>query len=583
MNGGNVIAQILREEGVRFIFTLCGGHISPILVGCKKEGIRVLDVRDEANAVFAADASARMTGIPGVAAVTAGPGVTNSITALVNARMAQSPLVLLGGAAATVLKGRGSLQDIDQLGLVRSAVKKHIPIRKNCDIIPILQNAFRIAKSGVPGPVFVECPIDLLYEEELVREWYGVKGSESSGYGIRSRILHLYLRRHVDRMYACDFNSMKPEKKKAPEGGFSMRQIRKAGRMVSQAERPLMIVGSQAMLHPDEAERLADAVRKIGVPVYLNGMARGLLGGNDRLQFRHKRKAALRDADLVILAGIPCDFRLDYGRDINPKAKLISINRSKADLYLNRHMYMNRRPDLPLHGDPFIFLCVMSEMMGTVSVGQEWLNALIRRESEREREIDAMAKEPVEYINPVLLHKKIAGRIGENSIIVADGGDFVGTASYIVRPARPLSWLDPGVFGTLGVGAGFAMGAALCRPGKEVWILYGDGAAGYSLQEFDTFARHGIPVIAVIGNDACWSQIYRDQVVYLKDPVGTTLEYSEYHKVAEAYGGAGFVITSANQIDAVLDAAQDAARSGKPVLINAFIGKTDFRKGSISM
>jgi acetolactate synthase-1/2/3 large subunit len=246
-------------------------------------------------------------------------------------------------------------------------------------------------------------------------------------------------------------------------------------------------------------------------------------------------------------------------------------------------MYMNRRPDLPLHGDPFIFLCVMSEMMGTVSVGQEWLNALIRRESEREREIDAMAKEPVEYINPVLLHKKIAGRIGENSIIVADGGDFVGTASYIVRPAGPLSWLDPGVFGTLGVGAGFAMGAALCRPGKEVWILYGDGAAGYSLQEFDTFARHGIPVIAVIGNDACWSQIYRDQVVYLKDPVGTTLEYSEYHKVAEAYGGAGFVITSANQIDAVLDAAQDAARSGKPVLINAFIGKTDFRKGSISM
>lgn len=319
MDGGNIIAKVLKDEGVRFIFTLCGGHISPILVGCKSEGIRVIDVRDEANAVFAADAAARMTGVPGVAAVTAGPGVTNSMTALVNARMAQSPLVLLGGAAATVLKGKGSLQDIDQLGLVKSAVKKHFAIRKNCDIIPILQNAFKIAKSGVPGPVFVECPIDLLYEEELVREWYGAKSGDSSGSGIRSRLLHLYLRRHVDRMYTCDFEKMKPEKITAPEGGFSMRQIRRAMRLILKSERPLMIIGSQAMLNPGEADRLADVVQKISMPVYLTGMARGLLGKSDPLQFRHKRKAALREADLVVLAGIPCDFRLDYGRDINPK------------------------------------------------------------------------------------------------------------------------------------------------------------------------------------------------------------------------------------------------------------------------
>jgi thiamine pyrophosphate-dependent acetolactate synthase large subunit-like protein len=583
MNGGNIIAQILREEGVRFLFTLCGGHISPILVGCKKEGIRVIDVRDEASAVFAADAAARMTGIPGVAAVTAGPGVTNSMTALVNARMAQSPLVLLGGSAATVLKGRGSLQDIDQIGLVQSAVKKHFAIRKNCDIMPILENAFNIARSGVPGPVFVECPIDLLYEEELVREWYGAKSGETSGSGIRGRLFHLYLKRHVDRMYACDFKTMRPGKSAASEGGFSLRQIRKAGRFISRAERPLMIVGSQAMLHPDDADRLADALRIIGVPVYLTGMARGLLGSNDPLQFRHKRKAALREADLVILAGIPCDFRLDYGRDINPKAKLISVNRSRADLYLNRRVYMNRRPDLPVHADPFIFLCLMSETSDKAPIRNNWLDALGARESGREAEIIAMSREPGEYINPVVLLRKIAERINENAIIVADGGDFVATASYVVRPAAPLSWLDPGVFGTLGVGAGFAMGAALCRPGKEVWILYGDGAAGYSLQEFDTFARHGIPVIAVIGNDACWSQIFRDQVLYLKDPVGTALEYSEYQKVAEAYGGAGFVITGEEQIDAVLDEAQAAARSGKPVIVNAFIGKSDFRKGSVSM
>ncbi|HPN12133.1 MAG TPA: thiamine pyrophosphate-binding protein [Spirochaetota bacterium] len=577
MNSGDVIASVLKEEGVRRIFTLCGGHISPILVGCKKIGIEVIDTRDEANAVFAADATARMTGVPGVAAVTAGPGVTNTVTALVNAHLAQSPLVLLG-AAATVLKGRGSLQDIDQRPLIAGAVKRCLAIKKTCDVVPVLENAFRIAKSGVPGPVFVECPIDLLYEEEIVRAMYGAGTGASAAPDLRTRLLRWYLNRHVDRMYSCELNAMKPEKTGVREIIPGRRRVKRAANMIAGARKPLMILGSQAMLHAAEAQRLPEAVRKIGVPVYLTGMARGLLGKNDPLQFRHHRKEALREADLVVLAGIPFDFRLDYGRAINPRARVISVNRSR------RELTMNRRPAVPVHADPFTFLMMLAETgMAPAAGPEEWLSTLRSRESQRELEIEAVAGEKGAHVNPVRFLKKLEERITDASIIVADGGDFVATASYIIRPPAPLSWLDPGVFGTLGVGAGFAMGAAAARPGSDVWIIYGDGAAGYTLQEFDTFARHGMPVIAVIGNDACWSQIYREQVVYYGDDVGTRLAYSDYHTVAEAYGGAGFVIQSEDRIDLVLDEAIAAARSGKPVIVNVWINRTEFRKGSISM
>ena len=190
INSGDIIGQVLRARGVKFLFTLCGGHISPILTGAKKEGVRVIDVRDEVNAVFAADAVGRLTGVPGVAAVTAGPGVTNSLTALKNAQMAQSQMILLGGAAPTVLKNKGALQDIDQLSLVKSIVKMAVTIRRNCDIISVMEKAFDVCRSGVPGPVFIECPIDMLYGESLVRQWYGVNSDTEHGGGLRSKLLN---------------------------------------------------------------------------------------------------------------------------------------------------------------------------------------------------------------------------------------------------------------------------------------------------------------------------------------------------------------------------------------------------------
>jgi acetolactate synthase-1/2/3 large subunit len=578
LNSGDIIADVLREQGVDFLFTLVGGHISPLLVGANQRGISVVDVRHEVNAVFAADAVARLTGKPGVAAVTAGPGVTNTITALKNAQMAQSPVVLFGGAAPTVLKNRGSLQDIDQLSLVKSIVKMDVTIVRNCDIIPVVEQAFKVAQSGVPGPVFIECPIDLLYAEELVREWYGSKPDTSQKPGLKSRVLDYYLKRHVDKMFECEFEEMKPGTFTVKSPDLNLEEVSNAAVMIRTAEMPVMIVGSQAMLHPQEADRLAQAVSSIGIPTYLTGMARGLLGKSHPLLMRHHRKDALKQADLVLVAGMPFDFRLNYGRAIGADARVISVNRSKTDLT------MNRRPDLAALSDPFLFLCALPEALGSQkALWALWVDKLRQNDDAREQEIDHLSGEPTEYLNPLLLLKKLDDFIDDQSIIVADGGDFVASASYALKPRSPLSWLDPGVFGTLGVGAGFALGSKLCRPDKEIWLIYGDGAAGYTLQEFDTFVRHGLAVIAVVGNDAGWTQIARDQIPLFNDDVATQLRYTDYHIVAEGFGGKGYLLDNPQDIDAVFKQAKETARSGTPVLINALIGKTDFRKGSISM
>ena len=577
-NSGDIIAGVLRERGLQFLFTLCGGHISPLLVGAKKSGIRVIDVRAEANAVFAADAVARMTGKPGVAAVTAGPGVTNTITALKNAQMAQSPLILLGGAAPTVLKNKGALQDIDQLSLVKSIVKMSVTIRRNCDIIPVIEQAFQVSQSGVPGPVFIECPIDLLYTEELVRQWYGKKPASDQKPGLKSRLLGYYLQRHVDQMFECKFEEMTPGAFTVESPDLDVDSVSKAAVLISTAERPVLIVGSQAMLHPDEANKLADAVMSMGIPVYLTGMARGLLGKSHPLLMRHRRREALKEADLVLVAGMPFDFRLDYGRAIGAGVKVISVNRSKSELK------MNRRPDLGVLCDPFLFLCAIPNALGAQKgIWDSWIQSLRKNDDSREQEIRNMAGEKTEHLNPLFLLNKLDEVIDDQSIIVTDGGDFVASASYTLRPRAPLAWLDPGVFGTLGVGAGFALGAKLCLPEKEIWLIYGDGAAGYSLQEFDTFVRHGLPVIALIGNDAGWTQIARDQIQLFNDDVATQLRCTDYHIVAEGFGAKGFLLDKPEDIDDIFEKAKQAAWNGTPVLINAPIGKTDFRKGSISM
>src|SRR5687768_2956328 len=391
-NGGAIIAEILRKQGVRFLFTLCGGHISPILVEAKARGIRVVDVRDEKNAVFAADAVSRMTGTIGVAAVTAGPGVTNTITAVKNAQMAQSPLIIFGGATPTLLKGRGALQDVDQISIMKSITKWAVAVKTVPALVPTLERACQVATTGVPGPVFVEVPVDLLYPEEIVRGWYEKEAGFGKAKGIGAKALELYIRGHLYRQFRAPVlpDLHLPE---LPSLRGEDAAIGRAVEALRNAERPVIVVGSQTLVGVKDPGRLARAIGKIGAPVYLAGTARGLLGRTHELQLRHNRGAALKEADVVIVCGFPFDFRLGYGRGIPKRSTLIAANLSSHELR------KNRRPDIAVEmhaGDFLVALADRASQPSAVRAPQAidwkgWLDGLREKEAARDREIAGKA------------------------------------------------------------------------------------------------------------------------------------------------------------------------------------------------
>ncbi|MBX3162260.1 MAG: thiamine pyrophosphate-binding protein [Deltaproteobacteria bacterium] len=576
-HGGDLIAEVLHRHGATHLFALCGGHISPILTGAQARGLRIVDVRDEVNAVFAADAVARMTGGIGVAAVTAGPGVTNTITAVKNAQMAQSPIVIFGGATPTLLKGRGALQDIDALSIMRPITKWATSVKTVPALAPTVERACEVAMDGVPGPVFVEVPVDLLYPEEIVRGWYEKEAGFGKAKGIGAKALELYIRGHLYRQFRAPVLPEVSLPMKLPSlrnGGG----LERAAEALKKAERPVIVVGSQALVGVKDPGRLARALGLLGAPVFLAGTARGLLGRTHELQLRHNRGAALKEADVVIICGFPFDFRLGYGRGISKKATLIAANLSSHELR------KNRRPEIAVEMHAGEFLIALGDRIS--SAGDRWrgwLDGLREKEAARDKDIVGKAAASGELIDPLHFFLRVEEAMADDAVLVVDGGDFVATASYIVRPRAPLSWLDPGVFGTLGVGGGMALGASLVRPGREVWLIWGDGSSAYTLAEFDTYVRHGVAPIAVIGNDASWQQIAREQVEILGTTLGCDLRRTDYHKVAEGYGGVGLLLTDPARVDATLAEAKAIARAGRPVCINVHLRKSEFRKGSISM
>jgi len=632
-HAGDFIAQCLSAHGVKFVFCLSGGHISPILVGAESHGIKVVDVRHEVNAVFAADAVSRLTGVPGVAAVTAGPGVTNTVTALKNASMAQSPLVLLGGAAPLATKGQGALQDIDQVSIIAPIVKRCWLVKAVRDIVPSLREAFQESMSGVPGPVFVELPLDILYSYMFIASNAGLykqlnaadlKEQEKSRVVVPREHASLSREQFISSRKPKDLVYLKPatqpnalfyyganamlrhrfaEARVTPD--FSplpvnvplcpQRDIAKAASFLRAAKRPVLVLGSQSTVCATRVNELADAVGVLGIPTFLGGMSRGLLGRNGQYQVRQNRGFALKQADFVLLAGSVVDFRMGYGSTL-PRggAKIVAVNRSREQLQLNTGLLSigGWKPSLQSEGDPLSFLLALAELCPGKGRFDAWTSELKHKEAETEAGNAAKAKASAlghkrhdgkNLINPLDLLMKFEDDLPTDSILIGDGGDFVATAAYIVRPRGPLRWLDPGAYGTLGVGAGFALGAKLVHPEAEVWLLWGDGAAGYSIAEFDTFARFGLNVMALVGNDAMWGQIERDQTNWFGSPVSCELDYTPYEAVATGYGGIGLSVTDGDKVLETLQCARQRARdTGKPVLINALIGRSDFREGSIS-
>ncbi|ROT78401.1 hypothetical protein C7M84_002879 [Penaeus vannamei] len=447
-----------------YIFTLPGGHISPILVASEKLGIRIVDTRHEVSTVFAADAVARMSGTVGVAAVTAGPGLTNTVTAVKNAQMAESPVLLIGGAAASILKGRGALQDIDQMSLFKPLCKYCATVTSVRDIVPVVRRALQEAQSGTPGPVFIEFPIDVLYPYHMVAKEIGVKGE---GKSFMQKVVNWYLGNYLDNLFAgaWDPQDTKPLRVNIPFANHDLVQ--------------------------------QSFFETLGIPCFLGGMSRGLLGQKSDIQMRQRRRDALKEADVIILAGAVCDFRLSYGRTLGRKAKIIAVNRNKEQLYRNADMFW--KPTVPVLGDVGTFMRDLAAGLTGYNCDPEWISTLRERDEAKEITNKKMSEEiPEMHLNPMKVFMELEELLPSDAVLVADGGDFVATAAYILRPRGPLMWLDPGAFGTLGVGGGFALGAKLCRPESQVWIIYGDGSLGYSLSEFDTYTRHKTPVIALL-------------------------------------------------------------------------------------
>ncbi|XP_053728874.1 2-hydroxyacyl-CoA lyase 2 [Synchiropus splendidus] len=580
-HGGESVAEVLRAHGIKYVFTLVGGHISPILVACEKMGIRIVDTRHEATAVFAADAVARLSGTVGVAAVTAGPGLTNTVTAVKNAQMAESPLLLIGGAAGTLLQGRGALQDIDQMSLFKPLCKFCASIRTVREIVPTIRRALAVAQSGTPGPVFIEFPIDTLYPFHLVSKEFAVKNPPK---GLMGQIVSWYLTNHLSNLFAgaWEIRDVSPLPVDIPLASDS--QVQTCIELVSRAKKPVFVLGSQATLPPTPADDVRKALESLGLPCFLGGMSRGLLGKDSPIHIRQNRRDALKEADLVVLAGTVCDFRMSYGRVLSRRSKIIAVNRDQSQLMKNSDMFW--KPTVAIQGDAGSFLVRLAEGLKGHGCPAEWLQALKAGDVTKEKTNRSKADEKTEHhLNPLKVLHLVDELMSDDSIIVADGGDFVGSAAYIMRPRGPLRWLDPGAFGTLGVGGGFALGAKLCRPESEVWIVYGDGSLGYSVAEFDTFTRHKTPVIAVVGNDACWSQISREQVPILGSNVACGLAFTDYHTVADGYGGKGYRVGREDEerLSDIIQQAQKESREGKAVLLNVLIGKTNFREGSISV
>eukprot|EP00960_Hanusia_phi_P042093 755311-Hanusia_phi.AAC.1 len=569
--------QVLAANGVDTIYTLSGGHVAPVYVAAEQRGMKVVDVRHEVNCVFAADAHWRMCGVPGVAVVTAGPGVTNTITALQNAKMAESAVVLIAGATTTLLRGKGSLQDIDQIELLKPLVKYAASPQTVRAVMQELQRAFEVCLEGVPGPVFIELPVDIIYPMEAVLKNYmdGIPKSKS----ISARLIAAFISRHLHNLFHGVDNLVLPLPKPRRIVRPSLRDLAKVKNMLSKSARPVLLVGSQAMVNHREVDDFVAAVRQLGIPTFFAGMARGLLGESSEINFRHGRSKALKRCDLVILCGIFCDFRLQYGNIISKQAKVVAVNLSKEKGTLNR------TPSLLLLSDPCAFMVDLMKLdIRTRPECSAWLKELRETDQAAEANIfEKSKKESADFVNPLDICIAANGFIDDKTILVMDGGDFVGTAAYTVKPRKVLSWLDPGAFGTLGVGAGFAMGAIMARKESQVMIFYGDGALGFSIPEFDTFVRHQMGIICIVGNDAGWTQILRDQEKILSLPTACNLTHADYHEVARGFGGRGFLVRSKQGFLQAMREAKQIAAGGCPVLINCLIARSDFREGSLSI
>ena len=540
-HGGRLAAKALKAAGVECVFTLSGGHVMGIYDGCIDEGIRVIDVRHEQAAVHAADAWARLNpGKVGVAILTAGPGVTDGVTGVANAWRANSPILVFGGQGPFGNLRRGSLQEMDHVSVMRPITKWADACYETGRIGEYVELAIRNALSGIPGPAFLEIPMDVLHGPV-----------------------------DVDAASIPSFRDYRVAST-APRN-----LIDDAASIVAAAERPMVMAGTAVKWSEgaDALRRFAEATK---MPVFTNGMGRGQLPMDHPQFFNRSRKDALGRADVVVLAGTPLDFRMRFGGSIPADAKIVQLDLDETLIG------QNRSADVGLVGNVGANLDALREALGS-RVDHTTYSAELRAIEVAADEALASQLDSDEVpIDPMRLCREIADFIAtdDSMIVIGDGGDIVAQASKVLRVPSNGTWMDPGPLGTLGVGMPFALAAQLAHPDQRVLIIYGDGSFGLNGFEFDTAVRFGLPIVGIVGNDAAWGQMMRPQaMLYGQDRlVATELEYTRYDKVVEALGGHGEHVTKPADIGTAL---QRAFASGKPALVNVEMRKdVDGPKGS---
>src|SRR5712691_4944316 len=460
-HGGHAIAQVIKQEGIPNLFTLSGGHIAPIYDGCVAEGIRIVDFRHEQAAAHAADGWARVTLQPGVAAVTAGPGVTDAVTGIANAYYANSPMLVLSGKNPIVEFEMGSLQEMDQVTLVSSITKwakTCFDARRAADYVAA---AFRHATSGRMGPAFLDFPLDVQFNsvgDAALPERYRTLGR--------------------------------------PQGDPDL--IEEAVKLLLEAERPIVFAGG-GVRWSGAHEALAELAGALKAPVFLNSLGRGCLPPDDLYFFSAARKYALGKADVVLALGVDWDFRLGFGtKGFADGVKVIQVDVDGA------HIGRNRPVDVGVVGDPGRVI----EQLIIAGAGSKEEPAWTGHVRDEERRVAEEARAGMESdavpVHPQRFAREIRDFLDEDAIVVGDGGDIVGISSSILTPRYPGHWLDPGPFGCLGVGPSFAIAAKLAKPDKQVLIVYGDGSFGLNAMEYESAIRQNIPFVGIIGNDGAW-------------------------------------------------------------------------------
>ena len=519
LHGGRLVARRLKAHGVSKLFTLSGGHLFSIYDGCRAEGIDIVDVRHEASAAFAAEGWAKVTREPGVAALTAGPGVTNGMSAIASAQQNHSPVLVLGGRAPAMRWGQGSLQEIDHVPFVRPLVKLAATAGATAEIPGLIDDAWTVMRRDHPGPAFLDFPLDVVFmeAEEAPLE------------------AHLPARPHAEA-----------------------HAVERAAALLRDADRPVIMAGTNLYWgHGEDALRaLSEAA---GVPVFLNGLARGCLPADHPNFFSRARSAALKGADMALVVGVPMDFRLGFGGAFGDETEIVAIDLAEPERDHPREVAAE------CYGDIAATLEALTPAGGGADTGG-WLEHLRGVEAEKRAAEREQLEDDRAPLHPMRIYGELAKVLDRNAIVVGDGGDFVSYAGRVVSSYEPGCWLDPGPFGCLGSGPGYALAAKLAHPDRQVVLLLGDGAFGFSGMEFDTLARHGVGVVGLMGNNGIWALEKHPMEFLYGYSVAAELEpETRYDQMVEALGGHGELVRSPGELRPALERAFEA--SG-PTLIN---------------